>query len=99
MTEMKTVVVTQRFLGVRDGRVHPEWIELGEIVSGDLAVAAEHGGWTGDAPTRGATAEPGAPEGDDLVVKHAGGGRWWLVRGEDRVKGPFASKAEAEAAR
>ncbi len=41
--------------------------------------------------------EPAAAE--DLRVKHAGGGRWWLVRGDDRIRGPFGSKAEAEAAR
>lgn len=35
---------------------------------------------------------------DDLEVKHVGRGKWFIVRGEERVQGPFDGRDEAEAA-
>lgn len=47
-----------------------------------------------DAPVALPAVEPAEP----LEVKHVGRGKWYVVRGEERVKGPFADKDDAEAA-
>lgn len=36
--------------------------------------------------------------GSELEVRHVGRGKWFIVRGEDRVQGPFDGRDEAEAA-
>lgn len=38
------------------------------------------------------------PPHEALEPKHVGRGVWWLVRGDERVKGPFDSKDDAVAA-
>lgn len=43
-------------------------------------------------------AEPTLEPSEQLEVKHVGRGKWYVVRGEDRVKGPFDDKDDAEAA-
>lgn len=35
---------------------------------------------------------------EGLEVRHAGRGKWYVVRGDDRVAGPFDGKEAAEAA-
>lgn len=82
-----SVEVTRRFFGVEDGKVYPRMIEVGETVTSELATAAIAGGHA---------AEQGPPE---LAAKHVGNGKWFLVRGAERVLGPFDSKEAAEAAR
>lgn len=42
--------VTKRFFGARDGQVHPEWHEVGTVVSGDLAKVAMSEGWADGLP-------------------------------------------------
>lgn len=84
--------------GIRIERVKAGSVEeIPDALFSGLEAAGYVSGHNQAAP---AAAQESAEEGDlDLVVKHAGGGRWWLVRGDERVKGPFPSKAEAEAAR
>lgn len=43
-------------------------------------------------------AEPDLEPSEGLEVKHVGRGKWYVVRGDDRVKGPFDDKDDAEVA-
>jgi hypothetical protein len=53
--------VHTKFFGVRDGEIYPEWIEPGEIISGDLAREAKNAGWATDDDAEAGVPAPEVP--------------------------------------
>lgn len=48
MSHTASATVTRRFEGVQDGHVYPRWFEVGETITGDLAVAMASCGFASD---------------------------------------------------
>ncbi|MFQ5954716.1 MAG: hypothetical protein ACE5JZ_06615 [Kiloniellales bacterium] len=100
-------IETRRYLGGETYDLPPSlakvflgegWAELvvGRPAFAKPASAGEGRKDAGAAPQNKALA--GAPENRALFhVRHRGGGRWWVMDGIEKVRGPYASRAEAEA--